>query len=108
MPYKHHASARPANRRVDRPLALVSRAALLTNTAATPLFDAADQARLREFASRDLASLLEVRGANDIHLFDSPNGWELTGVDVASRAFLRRLGPRRRTWARRTPWQSQS
>jgi hypothetical protein len=44
----------------------------------------------------DLAGL-EVRRANDIHPFDSPNGWELTGVDVASRAFLRRLRPRRRT-----------
>jgi hypothetical protein len=40
---------------------------------------------------------LEVRRANDIHLLDRPNGWELTGVDVASRAFLCRLGPRRQT-----------
>ena len=92
MPRRHQASARPDNRQVDTPLTLVSPAALLTNTTATPLLDV----DVVDHQLVDLAGL-EVRRANDIHPFDSPNGWELTGVDVASRAFLRRLRPRRRT-----------
>jgi hypothetical protein len=43
----------------------------------------------------DLAGVQVVR-ANDVYLFDGPSGWELAGVDVGVRAFLRRLGPRRR------------
>jgi hypothetical protein len=66
---------------------------------ARPVRQKGDVALARDVLDRQLVDLagVEVRRANDIYLFDSPNGWELAGVDVASRSFLRRLGPRRRT-----------
>jgi hypothetical protein len=66
---------------------------------ALPVRQKGDVALGRDVLDHQLVDLagVEVVRANDVYLFDSPNGWELTGVDVAVRAFLRRLGPRRRT-----------
>jgi hypothetical protein len=66
---------------------------------ARPVRQKGDVALARDVLDHQLVDLagVEVRRANDIYLFDGPNGWELAGVDVASRAFLRRLGPRRRS-----------
>ncbi len=66
---------------------------------ARPVRQKGDVALARDVLDHQLVDLagVEVVRANDIYLFDGPNGWELTGVDVAVRAFLRRLGPRRRT-----------
>jgi hypothetical protein len=91
MPYRHQASARPeqteVQQRSDR------------DVGARPVRQTVDAALAHYVLDHQLVDLpgLEVRRANDIHLFGSPNGWVLKGVDVASRAFRRRLGPRRRT-----------
>jgi hypothetical protein len=66
---------------------------------ARPVRQKGDVALARDVLDHQLVDLagVQVVRANDIYLFDSPNGWELAGVDVAVRAFLRRLGPRRHT-----------
>jgi hypothetical protein len=66
---------------------------------ARPVRHKGDVALARDVLDHQLVDLagVQVVRANDIYLLESPNGWELAGVDVGVRAFLRRLGPRRRS-----------